>query len=152
MILIEYSEKKNKKFQIHLYSYSKYTTYCEGNQDSFVIFVVMHFLILLFLCITDKNGRILRLRITNRLSIIGRNFFNHTLRFSTQTARRREILFSLFGYAILKTKNSSITLQRNHGMVNLSNSKCCALRQCPRMLCLHKYKPEIGEAGSHTRG
>lgn len=35
-------------------------------------------------------------------------------------------------------------------MVNLSKSKYCALRQCPKMLWLRKYKPELAEADSHT--
>lgn len=35
-------------------------------------------------------------------------------------------------------------------MVNLSKSKYCALWQCPKMLCLRKYKPELAEADSHT--
>lgn len=35
-------------------------------------------------------------------------------------------------------------------MVNLSKSKYCALWQCPKMLWLRKYKPELAEADSHT--
>ena len=35
-------------------------------------------------------------------------------------------------------------------MVNLSKSKYCALWQCPKMLWLRKYKPELAEVDSHT--
>ena len=35
-------------------------------------------------------------------------------------------------------------------MVNLSKSKYCALWQCPKMLWLRKYKPELAEMDSHT--
>lgn len=35
-------------------------------------------------------------------------------------------------------------------MVNLSKSKYCAMWQCPKMLWLHKYKPELAEVDSHT--
>ena len=35
-------------------------------------------------------------------------------------------------------------------MVNLSKSKYCALWQCPKMLWLRKYKPELAEIDSHT--
>ena len=35
-------------------------------------------------------------------------------------------------------------------MVNLSKSKYCALWQCPKMLWLRKYKPELAAVDSHT--
>lgn len=35
-------------------------------------------------------------------------------------------------------------------MVNLSKTKYCALWQCPKMLWLRKYKPELAEVDSHT--
>lgn len=35
-------------------------------------------------------------------------------------------------------------------MVNLSKSKYCALWQCPKMLWLRKYKPELAEVDSHN--
>ena len=35
-------------------------------------------------------------------------------------------------------------------MVNLSKSKYCALWQCPKMLWLRKYKPELAEIHSQT--
>lgn len=40
--------------------------------------------------------------------------------------------------------------ERGIGMVNLSKSKYCALWQCPKMLWLRKYKPELAEVDSHT--
>lgn len=40
--------------------------------------------------------------------------------------------------------------ERGIGLVNLSKSKYCALWQCPKMLWLRKYKPELAEVDSHT--
>ena len=61
-----------------------------------------------------------------------------------------QILFSYFVNAILKTGLPDKLCREGIGMVNLSKSKYCALWQCPKMLWLRKYKPELAEVDSHT--